>query len=161
MLTGGGYTFQQDGAASHTAKSVTKWIKDEGKFPILPWRPNGPDLNPLGYAARGILERRVSDANPETEVGVRCATRKAVAEVNPGGIKKSALQLERWLDMCIANNGRHFENQMQDATCPPKQKVRPCWSTPSIFVSFFLYGRDFSNMQILGARLLWPRMGVL
>ena len=112
MLIGGGYTFQQDGATSHTAKSVAKWIKDEGKFPILPWRPNGPDLNPLGYAARGILERRVSDANPETEVGVRCATRKAVAEVNPGGIKKSALQLERWLDMCIANNGRHFEYQM-------------------------------------------------
>ena len=31
-----------------------------------------------------------------------------------------------------------------------------------LFVSFFfLYCRDFSNMQIRGARLLWPRMEVL
>ena len=112
MLIGGGYTFQQDGAASHTAKSVAKWIKDEGKFPIVPWFPNSPDLNPPDYAAWGILERRVSDANPETEVGVRRATRKAVAGVNPGEIKKSSLQFERRLDMCIANNGRHFEYQM-------------------------------------------------
>ena len=112
MLIGGGYTFQQDGATSHTAKSVTKWIKDEGKFPILPWCPNSPDLNPLDYAAWGILEPRVFDANPKTEVELRRAIRKAVAALNPEEIKKSALQFERRLDMCIANNGRHFEYQM-------------------------------------------------
>ena len=32
MIMGGDYVLQQDGATAHTAKSITKWIKEQGKF---------------------------------------------------------------------------------------------------------------------------------
>ena len=89
MLIGGEYAFQQDGAVSHTAKSVTKWIKDEGEFPIPPWRPGSPDLSPLDNAAWGVFEPKVSDADPKTKVELRRACHKAVAVLSPEEIKRN------------------------------------------------------------------------
>ena len=62
-------TSQRDGATYHTAESVTRWIKGEGEFPILSWRQNSPDLNPLDYSARGILEPNIFGTNPKPKAG--------------------------------------------------------------------------------------------
>ena len=38
--------FQQDGAPSHTAKRVFKWLKDNG-MKVMEWPAQSPDLNPI------------------------------------------------------------------------------------------------------------------
>lgn len=40
------YTFMQDGAPCHTAKSVTKFL-NSCNIDILPWAGNSPDMNPI------------------------------------------------------------------------------------------------------------------
>lgn len=39
-------TFQQDGAACHTAKNVKKWLS-ENNIPLLDWTSSSPDLSPI------------------------------------------------------------------------------------------------------------------
>lgn len=46
QLQGGEFIFQQDGAACHTAKTVTAWLQ-EMNIPVLPWPSNSPDLSPI------------------------------------------------------------------------------------------------------------------
>jgi len=41
-----GIVFQQDGAPSHTAKVMKKWLADYG-IDLFPHPPNSPDLNPI------------------------------------------------------------------------------------------------------------------
>ena len=40
------FTFQQDGASSHTSKTTLKWFQDK-KWKVSPWPANSPDLNPI------------------------------------------------------------------------------------------------------------------
>ena len=40
------WIFQQDGATSHTAKSVKTWF-DENNITLLDWPSKSPDLNPI------------------------------------------------------------------------------------------------------------------
>ncbi len=56
------WTYQQDGAPSHTSKSTQKWLarhcpqfltKEE-------WPPSSPDLNPLDFSLWLILESKVN-----------------------------------------------------------------------------------------------------
>jgi transposase len=50
-LIGDNFTFQQDGATSHTAEITIETIKNMGFSVISPdkWPANSPDLNPLDY----------------------------------------------------------------------------------------------------------------
>ena len=110
ILIGDGYVLQQDGAPSHTAKSVLQWIKNEGKFEVLkPWPANSPDLNPMDYGIWGILEPLVFAQNPKSEVELKTAIRKAVPSLTPATLQSTVLQFEKRLDLCIANNGGNFE----------------------------------------------------
>lgn len=40
------YTFMQDGAPCHTAKSVKKFLHDNN-VPVVPWPGNSPHMNPI------------------------------------------------------------------------------------------------------------------
>ena len=46
------WTFQQDGATSHTEKTTQEWCKTNIPWfiPKDRWPANSPDLNPLDYA---------------------------------------------------------------------------------------------------------------
>jgi len=55
------FTFQQDGAPAHGARESVELLKVETPDFIPPnlWPPNSPDLNPVDYKIRGILQERV------------------------------------------------------------------------------------------------------
>lgn len=63
--------FTHDGAPAHSAKIVTKFLKDQ-KIPILEWPGNSPDLNPIENAwnimKNKVQERRPSNINDLKEV---------------------------------------------------------------------------------------------
>lgn len=56
------WTFQQDSAPAHKARTTQKWC--ENKLPDFistqDWPPSSPDLNPLDYFIWGTLEARVN-----------------------------------------------------------------------------------------------------
>ena len=45
LKLGGKWVFQINNDSKHTAKLVTKWLKDN-KLSVLDWKSQSPDLNP-------------------------------------------------------------------------------------------------------------------
>ena len=58
------YTFQQDGAPSHTSRATIRYLQENCPDFIEPscWPPNSPDLNPVDYTIWGRLESMVHEA---------------------------------------------------------------------------------------------------
>lgn len=55
------YTFQQDGAPCHTAKSVISYLEKK-KLPVLDWPGNSPDMNPIENVW-AVLKNQLSTRN--------------------------------------------------------------------------------------------------
>jgi len=55
------FVFQQDSAPSHRAKDTVALLDQETPNFIPPalWPPNSPDLNPVDYTVRSVLQERV------------------------------------------------------------------------------------------------------
>jgi len=60
-VSGDLYTFQQDSAPAHHARTTVEMLKTETPDFIPPdlWSPNSPDLNPVDYSVCGILQEKV------------------------------------------------------------------------------------------------------
>ena len=95
------FTFQQDGAPSHTSKKTQKWCKEH--FPSFwtkdLWPPSLPDLNPMDFCVWG-RKRSLSGGSssfPETSMGEnsRC----------PSCCLSERQRLQRVID----TDGGHFE----------------------------------------------------
>ncbi len=56
----GNYFFQQDGAPSHTAKRMQKWLGENPSnfWGSTHWPPSSPDLNLLDFGIWGVVEKR-------------------------------------------------------------------------------------------------------
>ena len=57
------FTFQQDGASSHTSKSTLNWF-EANQWKVSPWPANSPDLNPIENVW-GLMKKEVEKKNPE------------------------------------------------------------------------------------------------
>ena len=112
MLGPGNYVFTQDGPPSHTAKSVIQWIKGNKIKLLEDWPANSPDLNPMDYGNWGMIEPKVYELKPTTEVELKCAIRKVVAELSPTVVEKTAAQFQKRLELCAQNEGNQFEYKM-------------------------------------------------
>lgn len=58
------YTFQQDGAACHTAKKITAWLQEK-EIPVLKWPANSPDLSPI-ETLWGKMKKQLRHNPPRT-----------------------------------------------------------------------------------------------
>lgn len=60
----GEYTFQQDGASSHTAKRTKSWLQCK-EIGVLDWPSNSPDLSPIENIW-GIMKRNLKNEPQRT-----------------------------------------------------------------------------------------------
>ena len=60
-LSGGDYTFQQDGARAHTARETVAYLMEHVPDLLEPslWPANSPNLNPVDYTIWSALKERV------------------------------------------------------------------------------------------------------
>lgn len=105
------WSFQQDSAPGHKAKTTQKWLQDNVRDFIKAedWPSGSPDLNPLDYKLWSVLEGMVcSKRHPNLE-SLKKSLTKAVANF-PMDVVRTAI--DDWpvrLRACVKANGGHFE----------------------------------------------------
>jgi hypothetical protein len=82
-LIGNKFTFQQDGATSHTSALTIDTIKSMGVEIIGPekWPPNSPDLNPLDYFFWNEVEDRLKSKTFKNKQELIEKIKESVAEI--------------------------------------------------------------------------------
>lgn len=98
-LVGARYVSPQDGATPRAAKRVLELVGEEVRFDRHPLRPTPQIATPSITQTWGILEPDWRDRDRETELELRRAFRRAVAEFSPDVIKRSALRSRKRVDL--------------------------------------------------------------
>lgn len=111
-LSGGDYTFQQDGARAHTARDTIAYLREHVPDLLEPsqWPANSPDLNPVDYSIWGAMEQRVYTGR---KIATLVELRQVLVEewTNfPQEIISNAIQQFRpRLRKVVEENGGHIE----------------------------------------------------
>lgn len=107
--------YQQDGCPPHFAANVRhyldaafpdRWI---GRGSIFPWPARSPDLTVLDFYLWGRIKDLVFKTRPTTPEDMKDRIRQAVQSISVAEIESSVSSTIERLDLCIANDGKHFE----------------------------------------------------
>ena len=111
LFLGQPFTFQQDNAPIHTARTTQQYCEEEFSDFISAeeWPPLSPDLNPLDYCIRGIMEPKVN-AKPVSSLD---ALRRRIAEewdnLDMDIVSAAIDSWFRRICCCIRKRGGRFE----------------------------------------------------
>lgn len=110
--------FQHDGAPPHNAAIVNNfltetfgnnWLANQG--PNL-WPARSPDMTPMDFFLWGKLKDLIYKMPANNRQELEFAVRAGFASLRPAELLNSARSVEKRCRLCIANNGRQFENQL-------------------------------------------------
>ena len=107
--------FMQDGATCHFTERVLTWLHSSfgariiSRRGAIPWPPQSPDLNLLGFWLWGHLGKMIFDANPQTVANLMQTVENACGTITPAQGVKAATNFEKRLHLCIQENGGHFQ----------------------------------------------------
>lgn len=107
------YTFQQDGAPSHTSHSTRMFLSENCPDYIEPemWPPNSPELNPVDYSIWGIFEQNLYDGQQfETIEQLKERMQFVWNNFEQGAINGAINLWRRRLQEVVNNNGGHIHN---------------------------------------------------
>lgn len=109
--------WQQDGAPPHNALQVREHLNNQ--FPVwignagtIRWPPNSPDLNPLDGFLWGYLKEIVNSSQNNQIQNIRNKVQQEINrlnEINNNAVSNAIENLRRRYQLCIDNNGGHFE----------------------------------------------------
>lgn len=108
---------QQDGAPAHFSRAArqildnhypNRWI---GRGGPVSWPPRSPDLTPLDFFLWGHMKSLVYETPVESEENLIARIAVAAGDIsdNPRIVGQVHRSLEKRCRLCIAENGRHFE----------------------------------------------------
>jgi hypothetical protein len=101
------FKFQQDGAASHRAKTTQKWLKEHNVI-IFPHPPTSPDLSPIEPVWH-ILKKHIREFRPQpSSYEQLCyAIREAWDQITVDEIDQFVDRMPEVVDAVIKSNGGH------------------------------------------------------
>lgn len=105
------WTFQQDSAPAHKAKTTQEWLKNHlpDFISIEDWPSGSPDLNPLDYKLWSVLEDMVCHKRHRNLESLKEDLTEAVDNFP---IYEVRTAIDEWPDRlrrCVEANGGHFE----------------------------------------------------
>jgi transposase len=101
------WIFQQDGASSHTAKSISKWLT-ENKITLLPWPPKSPDLSPIESIWQWI-DRQLVPIQMITVDELKEAIQRIWLQVPKEMCMSLVESMPKRVRACYAAKGGHFK----------------------------------------------------
>lgn len=109
--------WQQDGAPPHNVLEVREWLN--GQFDVwignggpTPWPPNSPDLTPLDTFFWGFLKNKIYNNSNHSIESIKNKIRQEIDELNQDNnntVRNCIQNLRRRYELCVLNNGGHFE----------------------------------------------------
>ena len=109
------WTFQQDGATCHTARSVRDFLENACPQHIEPeaWPPKSPDLNPMDFFVWGELQRLVYRGVKIRDLDhLRERLQVCWAKISQRQVIKAIEAFPKRLEACIACGGGRFEHRL-------------------------------------------------
>lgn len=111
LFAGKHWTFQQDSAPAHKAKTTQRWLKDNIPDFISSddWPASSPDLNPLDYKIWSVLEE-MACSKPHTNLETLKKSLTKSWKKFPMNVVRAAVG--EWRDRlkcCVKSKGGHFE----------------------------------------------------
>ncbi len=94
------FTFQQDLAPAHTAKS---WLNDHG-IGVLDWPANSPDLNSIENLW-GIVKRKMRNKRPKNADELKATVKETLASIQPQQYHKLITSMPRQIEAVIQAKG--------------------------------------------------------
>lgn len=105
------WTFQQDGATSHTANVTQNWCHDH-----LPrfwskemWPPCSPDVNPMDFSVWSILESKACGKFHRSVDDLKRSLQRSWKEISQEQLRAAVGGVRRRFEAVIKNKGGHFE----------------------------------------------------
>lgn len=108
--------FQLDGCPAHFGLNVRNWLNTNfpgrwiGRAGPVAWPPRSPDLTPLDFFAWGFIKERVYTTIVDTREELIRRIQNACAEISDDNLIQTRHSIERRCQICIEQNGFHFEH---------------------------------------------------
>lgn len=105
------WTFQQDSAPDHKARTTQTWLADNVPDFIKAddWPSSSPDLNPLDYKLWSVLEDIACSKRLHNLESLKISLERAVANFPMDVVRKSIDDWPERLKACVKAKGAHFE----------------------------------------------------
>lgn len=101
------WLYQQDNAPCHTAKSITKWLR-ENEIKKLPWPANSPDLNPIEHLWTTI-DRKLAQNPPNTMAELEEALVNQWNTITQTEVLNLIESMPKRVELCYKANGGYFK----------------------------------------------------
>lgn len=105
--------FMQDGASPHTAHETIEYLQKFYQNRLISrgiWPPRSPDLTPPDFFLFGHLKNTVYKNRLYTIEQLQATITDAIENITPDMLINVFENLKRRINICIANNGSHFEH---------------------------------------------------
>lgn len=110
--------FQQDGAPPHNPQPIRRFLNRTfrswiGRFGRTKWPARSPDLTVMDFFLWSRLKDIVYQEISRDDNELKDRIRDAFRQITPEMLRNTQGNFDRRLAMCIAQNGRHFEQVMK------------------------------------------------
>ncbi|KAJ8950218.1 hypothetical protein NQ318_006192 [Aromia moschata] len=109
--------FQLDGCPAHYTLLVRQWLHNHfsgrwigrGRDCPRPWPPRSPDLTTMDFYVWGRMKSKVYAEPVNDEASLRARILQAAQEIPLAECRAAAQSVIRRCQLCIENDGGHFE----------------------------------------------------